>query len=236
MDRKLKNLLLKTALSDTIKGMRRARRIKIWISVIFRTLLVLAGAVAILEQNWMSLAMLFITLFLTFLPSIIEKEFKFDLPSEFEVAILILICGSLYLGEIHAFYYKIWWWDIFLHGFSGITIGAIGFTLIYILNRHTNVAMSLSHTFVAIFAFCFAMSIGALWEIFEYIMDVTFGLNMQKSGLNDTMGDLMITAVCGFFVSVVGYFYMEKDMRPFLRLERKLLRPQTVEVVENQER
>ncbi len=215
--------------------MRRARRVKLWVSSIFRMLLVLAGAVAILEENWITLILLFITLSLTFLTSIIEKEFKFDLPSEFEVAILILICGSLYLGEMHSFYYRIWWWDIFLHGLSGITIGAIGFSLVYILNRHTHVAIDLSHAFVAIFAFCFTMSIGVLWEIFEYIMDITFGLNMQKSGLNDTMGDLIITTIGALVSSLVGYFYMEKDMRPFLRLEKKLLSPQTVEVVESEE-
>jgi hypothetical protein len=55
------------------------------------------------------------------------------------------------------------------------------------------------------------MTVGAIWEVFEFTMDLFFGLNMQKSGLDDTMGDLIINAVGGLIASLTGYFYLVRN-------------------------
>ena len=110
-----------------------------------------------------------------------------------------------------------------LHTLSGVIIGAIGFSLVYIFNTEENVAIKLSPLFVAIFSFCFATSMGALWEIYEFFMDSIFGLNMQKSGLVDTMWDLIVDALGALVMSVLGYLYLKRHIRLFERLERYAL-------------
>ena len=202
--------------------MTRIDKIKLWFYLIFRTLLVVAGIIAVFRQNWTNLGLSLITLFLTFLPVIIKREFRVNSPSEFDIVILGFIYASMYLGEIHSFYERFWWWDLLLHTLSGIIIGTIGFSLVYILNSEENVSMQLSPVLVSVFAFSFALSIGVLWEIFEFTMDSLLGLNMQKSGLVDTMWDLIVDTLGALFVSVLGYLYLKGNVRLFERLENKI--------------
>ena len=94
-----------------------------------------------------------------------------------------------------------------LHSFSGIILGNIGYALVSYLNSSTNVDLNLSPTFVALFTFCFALAIGALWEIYEFAMDSFFGLNMQRTGLDDTMKDLILDTLGAMLFSVLGYYH-----------------------------
>jgi len=114
---------------------------------------------------------------------------------------------SLFLGEMHQFYDRFWWWDTMLHSFSGLILGNIGYGLVSYLNGSSHTKIELSPMFVALFSFCFTLSIGALWEIYEFSMDTFFGLNMQKTGLDDTMADLILDALGALLFSVLGYFH-----------------------------
>lgn len=198
-------------------------KVKLLISLVFRVLLVVAGTIAVIKGNWLNLALSLITLFLTFLPTIIKRQFKVDYPSEFEIAILVFIYAAIYLGGIHSFYYRFWWWDLALHTLSGIIIGAIGFSLVYILNKERRSRIRLSPGFVAIFSFSFALAIGVFWEIFEFLIDSFFGFNMQKSGLIDTMWDLIVNTLGALVVSMVGYLYLKKDPKLFEKFEKKII-------------
>lgn len=186
-----------------------ADRLKLFLFFIFRGIVVLAGVLAIINDDWTNFAMSVLTLIILFLPSIIEKKLSVDFPSEFEIAVVIFIFASLYLGEMRSYYFKYWWWDLFLHTFSGLIIGAIGFSLVNILNKNKKVAISLSPIFVSIFSFCFALAAGALWEIYEFTIDSVFGTNMQKSGLVDTMWDLIVDAIGALVFSILGYLYLK---------------------------
>ena len=107
--------------------------------------------------------------------------------------------------------------------FSGAMLGALGFVLIDLLNRDQKVRVSLSPFFVALFAFCFALAMGAIWEIYEYSFDGALGLNMQKfrlvdgtvlaghKALRDTMKDIIIDALSAFGISVIGYIYAKRN-------------------------
>ncbi len=61
---------------------------------------------------------------------------------------------------------------------------------------------------LCLLVFCFAVASGAIWEIFEFLMDQFFGLNMQKSGLMDTMTDLIMDSLGAFLASAFGYIYL----------------------------
>ncbi|MFC1730581.1 hypothetical protein ACFL6I_09610 [candidate division KSB1 bacterium] len=204
--------------------MKRVDGIKWGFYLAFRILLVAAGAYALYKKDWLNFGLAVITVMLTFVPPLFEKRFKVDYPSEFEIAIIIFLFTSIYLGGIRDYYYKIWWWDVILHTFSGVIIGMIGFSLVSLLNREKELAIHLPPAFVAIFSFSFAIAIGAMWEIFEFAMDSFFGFNMQKSGLVDTMWDLIVDALGALVVCVLGYFYLKKDPQLFERMEKVFLK------------
>ena len=77
--------------------------------------------------------------------------------------------------------------------------------------------MNLSPVFVAVFAFCFAVTLGVFWEIYEFTFDGILRLNMQKfmlengtqligrAALLDTMKDLIVDCLGALIMSFVGY-------------------------------
>ncbi len=202
--------------------MDRLERIKLYFTLILRGLLLIAAVTAIFLNDWINLFLVFLTLFLTFLPNIIEKRYKVGYTNEFEIVVLIFIALSMYFGEIHSFYYRFWWWDIFLHALSSIIIGGIGFSLVYILNEQKT-SIKLSPIFVAFFSLGFSITLGVLWEIFEFSMDFFLSFNMQKSGLVDTMWDLIICFLGALAVSLIGFFYLKKDKHLLEKIEKKFI-------------
>jgi hypothetical protein len=160
-----------------------------------------------LEAGVVTLAIFFIT----FLPILLGNRFQVKIPSEFELLAVILVYASLFLGEVHSYYLKFWWWDLVLHTSSGFLLGILGFLLVYVLNEKKEIDLDLKPGFVALFAFAFAIAFGTYWEIFEFAMDQTFGTNMQKSGLIDTMWDLIVNSIGALIISLLGWGYLSKE-------------------------
>ncbi|MBC8500315.1 MAG: hypothetical protein ISS25_02780 [Nanoarchaeota archaeon] len=171
-----------------------------------------------------------LVLLISFLPSLIEKRFKIILPPEFETLFALFLYASFILGELKDYYTIYPWWDIVLHSLSAIMIGLIGFMIIYSL-YYTHKVVFAPH-FAALFSFSFALAIGALWEIFEFGMDSFFGFSMLKSGLMDTMWDLIVDSIGALIVSISGYFYlkggdsfiMERFVKKFIELNERRLK------------
>lgn len=150
------------------------------------------------------------------LPSLLEKRFSFEIPNFMSIAYFVFLYCAIYLGEVKNFYYLIPHWDDILHCFSGAMLGAFGFTLVTILNDSDKVKVYLNPYFICLFAFCFALAAGAVWEIYEFLGDSLFGLNMQKfrladgtllvgsQALSDTMHDIIIDTVGALVVTVTG--------------------------------
>jgi hypothetical protein len=156
-----------------------------------------------------------LVLLLTFAPAMIERRFKLTLPVEFTLINCLILYASFALGEAQDFYEKIWWWDLALHGLSALTIGMIGFLCIYVF--YMTHRIHIAPGWIATITFALAVSVGTIWEIFEFLADVFLGLNMQKSGLNDTMTDLMINATGAAIAALMGYFYVHGQDSLFAR-------------------
>jgi uncharacterized membrane protein len=150
-----------------------------------------------------------VILIITFLPLLLPKRYKVHVPFEFETLAILFIFLALFFGEVLDFYNRYWWWDLFLHAWSGFLLGIAGFVLVYVLNENENINFDLSPGFIALFACLFGIGIGTVWEIFEFAMDQLFGLNMQKSGLMDTMWDLIVDTVGAIVIAVLGYGYLQ---------------------------
>jgi hypothetical protein len=186
-------------------------------------LIVLAVGFAIIEQNYFVIFIGLLSLFLTFLPYVFERRYKIDLPAEFEIIITLFLYLSLFVGIGQDFYYKIWWWDILFHGFSGVALGFAGFLILYVFYK--NGKLKISFKLIAFFTFCFALALGGIWEIFEYGVDSSFSFSdMQRSrnlcqegfvcdshvGVVDTMNDLILDAIGALIASLSGYFYLRR--------------------------
>ena len=147
--------------------------------VLLRILVIICLIRELINGNFESVLFCILTLFLFIVPYISEKIFKIDFPSCLEIIVLIFIFSAEILGEINNFYGTVPFWDNALHTVNGFLCGSIGFSLIYLLNQKTKF-MKLSPVFVALFSFCFSMTVGIVWEMFEYGMDVAFKTDMQK--------------------------------------------------------
>lgn len=189
----------------------KADRIKLLFSYFLQITLIAAIAFAFYRKNWLNAFIIIGILVLTFLPSLIRRSYKVNLPIELDLVVVIFVYASLFLGEIHAYYIKFWWWDLILHASSSILLGFAGFFLVYILNTEKAVSIHLKPFFVALFSFAFAVGIGVLWEIFEFSIDSIFGFNMQKSGLVDTMWDLIVNVLSALFVAIFGFVYLKEN-------------------------
>lgn len=189
-----------------------------------QVILLIAIFVALLETAWLTVFVAAGAFAVTLLPAFLRRNYRVYLPLEFDFILVAFIFASLFLGEIQSYYERFWWWDVVLHTSAGMAMGVIGFALVFILNRHSQTSVVLSPVFLALFSFCFAQAIGVLWEIFEFGMDSVFGMNMQKSGLVDTMWDLIVNTIGAALVSFAGYFYAKGGDSPiFDRLLRRFL-------------
>lgn len=163
-----------------MKKIKKKPTAKLIVYLVLRILVIVVMIAQIFNENWEGVMTCGLTLILFMLPSILSRRMAIELPTALEVIILIFIFAAEILGEIQGFYVMFPRWDDLLHTTNGFLAAAVGFALIDILNRHENVKMSLSPAFVAGVAFCFSMTIGVLWEFFEFLMDYFFGKDMQK--------------------------------------------------------
>ncbi|MCW9012796.1 MAG: hypothetical protein OQL06_03360 [Gammaproteobacteria bacterium] len=174
------------------------------------------------EQQWINAFLVMAIMAVTLSPALLGRRFRVHIPAEFQLLAVVFIFAALFLGEIHSYYVRFWWWDIALHTSSGLLMGILGFLLVYVLNESERVDVHMRAHFVALFAFLFAVTVGTLWEIFEFGMDQIVGTNMQKpmlgdlSGLTDTMWDMIVNALGALTISVLGWWYMKRDERSFI--------------------
>lgn len=156
------------------------------------------------------------------LPSILERKFRFELPSLLYGFYIVFLYCAIFLGEVRSFYYLVPQWDSVCHFCSSMMMGFFGLMVVTILNRDRHLAVSLSSFFVCLFAFCFSVALGAVWEIYEFAADGLFGMNMQKfmladgtvlaghAALADTMKDIIVDVLGSLLASTIGYFSIRK--------------------------
>ncbi len=157
------------------------------------TVLVVGTLVArLLDGDYYAVFLCVLTLLLFNIPRFVDRRFNVELPNALETIILLFIFAAEILGEIGSFYTYIPWWDTMLHTINGFLMAAIGFALIDILNNSPKFHISLSPIFVAFVAFCFSMTVGVVWEFFEFGMDVFTATDMQKDGIVNSISSVAL--------------------------------------------
>lgn len=195
---------------NKIKIMGRALKMELrehkssfMVFVTLRALVILIMILQIFNGNFENVFLCILTLILLIVPSFVQINLKIELPTALEIIILLFIFAAEILGEIQAYYIKFPAWDTLLHTLNGFLMAAIGFALVDILNRNERFSIRLSPVFVAIVAFCFSMTIGVIWEFFEFGMDQIFHFDMQKDTIVHTISSVMLDPAGGNHPEVI---------------------------------
>ncbi len=162
------------------------------------------------------------------IPSLLAKKFKFEIPTVLYILYIVFLYCAIFLGEVRSFYYRVPNWDTILHAMSSVMTGFFGLMVVYILNRSEKLVLNMSPFFVTLFAFSFSVTIGTLWEIYEFAFDGLLGLNMQRihtetgeyligrAALSDTMKDIIVDTLGALVASVIGYFSIKHEKKWFI--------------------
>lgn len=190
---------------DTLTGEEIQGHVSSKADYVLMLLQCVLGAVAMLVPGWLS------------------RKWQLQIPSVMMMFYVVFLYCAVYLGEVKSFYYLVPHWDTILHTFSGFMLGCLSFSVITLANRCEKVPVNLTPAFVAVFAFCFSIMLGAIWEIYEFLADGLLGLNMQKfmtadgtllvghEALGDTMKDLIVDAIGALVTSFVGFVSLKYD-------------------------
>lgn len=161
---------------------------------VLRLIVVLLCLLNLLERDYESAYICVLALILFFLPNFIERRFCIRIPTLMELVILLFIFGAQILGELQNYYAQYPYWDTMLHAVNGFVCAAFGFSLMDILTRNRQEKFRLSPWYVSLVAFCFSMTVGVLWEFFEYGMDILFLTDMQKDTVIRSIASTALSA------------------------------------------
>ena len=192
------------------------RRAHLIVLIILQVVLAIELVLLIARGRWMHVFLVIGVMIAILSPELLKRRMRVEIPSEIQITATLFVFASFFLGEVRDYYERIWWWDQALHASAGLLLGLLGFVILHVLNSARHVDLQMRPVFVAMFAFLFSVSVGALWEIFEFAMDQGFGLNMQKpmlgdpSGLTDTMWDLILNTAGAALISIAGWHYIKR--------------------------
>ena len=189
------------------------------------TILAQAGCAvySLIQQNYIIMLECLIGILLVIVPGIIDKKLKLELPDLLYIMYFIFLFAAIFLGSGLGFYSKILRWDDVLHSLSGALLAVLGFAIIMLYNKRSKrIEGTISAGFMAVFAFCFALAIGAIWEIYEYTGDGLMQMSMQRfldaegnglvgrAALYDTMKDIIVDTLSALTTSIVGGILISK--------------------------
>lgn len=170
---------------------RKSGKVAILRSILI-TAVVLMMVLRFIDGDYYSVFLGFLTLALFNIPLIVDRTFNLKLPDVLEIIVLLFAFCAEILGEIGSFYTYIPWWDTMLHTVNGFIMAALGFALIDLLNNSPKFHFNLSPLFVAFVAFCFSMTVGVVWEFFEYFMDMFVTTDMQKDAIINSISSVKL--------------------------------------------
>lgn len=165
---------------QALKQEMRENKTSFRVYMVLRILVILIMVRQVMLHNYEGAFLCLVTLLLFYVPSIIKLSFHVEIPQTLEIIVFCFIFASEILGEVNAFFIKIPFWDSILHTMTGFFAAAVGFSLVTVLNNNRNLQFSLSPFFMALVAFTFSMTIGVLWEFYEFASDWFLHTDMQK--------------------------------------------------------
>ena len=186
--RKIKKTTFTSSLVDEFKN----HKVTFAVYFVLRLIVIGFAVFSAVRGQWENLFTCFLTLVLLLVPAFVSKSFKVNLPSTLEVIVLLFVFAAQILGEIQCYYIKYPMWDTMLHTVNGFIFAAVGFALVDVLNQNEKIKFTLRPVYMAIVAFCFSMTVGVLWEFFEYFADCFLHTDMQKDRIVSHITSVML--------------------------------------------
>jgi len=172
------------------------------VSYILKAIIVIFFISAIWRNNWIIAFGCFAGIMFTILlPIVLKLKFNITLPWILDlmitVAFFIHICGDVLYA-----YDTIPSYDNITHFVSACVVALVVLIAVYILSEYWGglQADKYGTAFVVIIT---TMAMGVVWEFREWSADAIFGMQTQLS-LEDTMTDLLVNALGGVFIAIVG--------------------------------
>lgn len=196
----------------------RDRSLYLKLTLGLQALLVVGAVLFVLRRDWENVFLTVSVIALTLAPAFLREKYRIIIPPEFQFISAAFVFLSLFLGSATDFYYKYWWWDAVLHTGSGFLLGIIGFIAMFVLNGTNRIPRGITPGFLCFFAVTFAVFLGVLWEIFEFIVDrfTTANMQSQETGVVDTMQDLIVDTLGAVVVALMGWAYSRSGRYSFL--------------------
>ena len=183
--------------------------------------------------------------FIVCLPYLLKKIFRFKISTLATSLIYFYIFLAGFLGVVLEFYSKLEWWDIIIHFLMGLLLAVFS---IYILNATVYKKDTSKHNiaFTCLFMIMFALSVGALWEMGEYLIDGIFDRGFQRYvtygglyyvgrwALTDTMVDLIMDfagAIAGTSTVMLIWTYYSQFLKTF-KIKKLKKSEQEIECIE----
>lgn len=163
-------------LTDVIKQ----RKGPFAVYLVLRALVIIALVISCVRGHYEHAFLCVLSLVLFLMPSFLTANFGIEFPSAMEIIVLLFIYAAEILGEIQNYYILYPYWDTMLHTMNGFLCAACGFGMVDVLNKNPKIKFNLSPAFLAVVAFCFSMTIGVLWEFFEFACDLILHTDAQK--------------------------------------------------------
>ena len=182
-------------------------KIGIYLAYLMQMLIVVYAVYSVYTKDYIWAVWGLFAFILTLTPLMLKRRFNVTL----SWGLNFLIVLSLYLhvgGGVQGWYILFYpFYDKVAHLVASITLAVIVFVAAVIMDRYTE--MKMSSPMIIFFVVILTMSLGALWEIAEFLSDQIFGTQLQIS-LEDTMYDLMCDLVGGIFIGVLGAAYLKR--------------------------
>jgi len=182
---------IREILKDFKSALKESNKSTIIVYFVLRALVILCLVLQIIHGDMNNAFLCLLSLILFTIPFFIQKHLKIELPNTLEILILLFIFAAEILGEINNFFGTIPFWDSLLHTINGFLAAGVGFALFDLLNKNTK-HVKLSPLFLSIVAFCFSMTIGVLWEFFEFAADRYLNLDMQKDRIVTNINSVLL--------------------------------------------
>lgn len=178
-------------IEEAKKEIRRKKRSSVIVYFLLRFLVIVCMMLELSHGDLNNALLCLLSLILFLMPSILERKLKIDLPNTLEIIIYLFIFAAEILGEINNFYVNIPYWDTMLHTLNGFLCAAVGFSLVDLLNKNDD-KLHLSPLYLCIVSFCFSMTVGVAWEMFEYNSDKILFVDTQKDEVVDKISTVYL--------------------------------------------
>jgi hypothetical protein len=196
-----------------------SKRIFVGLTLVIQAALVIGLVLFVLRRDWENVFLTLTVVVLIVVPAFVMRRYRVYVPPEFQLVAAAFVFLTLFLGSARDFYYHFWWWDMVLHAGSGFLFGVVGWIVLFLLNQTDRLPKGMRPAFLCFFGVTFAVFVGVLWEIFEFIVDSVWPhVNMMsnETGVEDTMHDLIVDTLGAILVALMGWAYFRTGRYSFL--------------------